>query len=120
MEACSVLSDCRKAGVPDESRRNSVGSDQRAPTTKYESDISGRLGGGMWHPSKTPSQWQFRGSSLSELRQAAPIRSEKLKNASNSRDKLSTARRTVLISYGTLVLPGSIASKTAAVPATTP
>ena len=29
---------------------NSVGSDQRAPTTKYESDISGRLGGGMWHP----------------------------------------------------------------------
>ena len=55
MEACSVLSDCRKAGVPDESRRNSVGSDQRAPTTKYESDISGRLGGDMWHPSKTPS-----------------------------------------------------------------
>ena len=55
MEACSVLSDCRKAGVPDESQRNSVGSDQRAPTTKYESDISGRLGGDMRHHSKTPS-----------------------------------------------------------------
>ena len=45
VEACSVLSDCRKAGVPDEGRRNSVGSDQRAPTTKNESDNSGTEGG---------------------------------------------------------------------------
>ena len=56
MEACSVLSDCRKAGVPDESRRNSVGSDQeRRPRSMSQTSAVGSAVTFMWHPSKSPS-----------------------------------------------------------------
>ena len=56
MEACSVLSDCRKAGVPDESRRNSVGSDQeRRPRSMSQTSAVDSAVTFLWHPSKSPS-----------------------------------------------------------------
>ena len=56
VEACSVLSDCRKAGVPDESRRNSVGSDQeRRPRSMSQTSAVDSAVTFLWHPSKSPS-----------------------------------------------------------------